>query len=430
MSATRHNGIQFFRLSVHVLFVASVLANNAGTGTEDDRHQGCYVALCCAALLLLATWYFAVLQHYTIEDDNELAKALMKKVTATITVQRRRPVLFIRGIDVSKGRITPRLVVTLRPFLVAWSSLQGGGGGGEGGGGGCQLRVQLLCSAATYARLEREMAREALEAGSAGVGDEKDRVFSITELKKNMEKRWTCYYKEQVSGLKTADYALREGSAQARVCMTTLDLYRARGNAVVWVEAPPCSGKSSVAVWLCKELDGVKCDFDPTRSGEDLAVLRNDADGRPLVLLIDEADVKLRAVRRGQVELNDAMDTYAHDKTGWNVFLDKVSKMPGMIVILTSNTPKRELDEEEVRLQQQKQQQQGGGRAGRFARRCAGWVAFMATAGAVRPLPRCRGSGPLDASKDASNLRPGRVHACFRCSGIGKAPPAYAFNDT
>ena len=53
----------------------------------------------------------------------------------------------------------------------------------------------------------------------------------------------------------------------------------------------------------------------------------------------------IQKIREGRVMRNDHIPTDVHDKTTWSNFLDDMVFFNNVILILTSNTPKKVIDE-------------------------------------------------------------------------------------
>ena len=106
------------------------------------------------------------------------------------------------------------------------------------------------------------------------------------------------------------------------------------------------AGKSSVARVLAHQWDAYLWDtYDPTRVGDCLEeVLRDYGDGGRIVVVMEEFDVMLRRVMAGSVEDTDDMRVDARDKSSWNTLLDKLARRVDVIVLLTTNKSRKELE--------------------------------------------------------------------------------------
>jgi len=114
-------------------------------------------------------------------------------------------------------------------------------------------------------------------------------------------------------------------------------------NCVAYLEGNPGSGKSTIGVLLAKELKGILCNtFNPTDPGDALSGLYNNADKsseNPLIIFIDEADIIIDKVHNEKIQKHKNIQTFVHDKTTWNSFLDRIDigLYPYLIIIFTSN---------------------------------------------------------------------------------------------
>lgn len=155
------------------------------------------------------------------------------------------------------------------------------------------------------------------------------------------------------AGLYYIERALRVRSleplpAQAPIVKAMVDAFHAHGRHVALVCGPPGCGKTMLGVLVAKELGASLCkSFCPTDPGDTLACLYRRAEpsaDKPLVLVFDEADVLLRAVHAQTIQRHPNVPIAVHNKATWNRFMDDTKLWDNIVVLLTSNTPKEELD--------------------------------------------------------------------------------------
>lgn len=126
--------------------------------------------------------------------------------------------------------------------------------------------------------------------------------------------------------------------------------YRKYKRGTFLLSGPPATGKSSVGYLLAKELKApFSHQLDPTLPGDSIyrwiQNMSHDSDqNAPCILVIEEADTMIRKIHDGRVYKNERIPTDVHDKTTWSNFLDDMVFYNNVILILTSNTPKKELD--------------------------------------------------------------------------------------
>lgn len=114
------------------------------------------------------------------------------------------------------------------------------------------------------------------------------------------------------------------------------------GNAVVLITGNPGTGKSTIATLLTQKVGGVLCScLRPTDAGTNLTEVLNyhesNSSGKPLVLLIDEFDRVVEPAHRGEVKPSTKHVTEVTDKSSLNSYLDRITTIPNLYVVLTSN---------------------------------------------------------------------------------------------
>jgi hypothetical protein len=121
----------------------------------------------------------------------------------------------------------------------------------------------------------------------------------------------------------------------------------------VFISGIPCSGKSSIGYLLAKKIGAIYChSFNPTDPGDTFSYLvsriRRDDDLDkfvPIVVVLEEVDVILTKIHNGTLTLNDRVPTSVKDKSSWTAFLDDMFFYQNIIMVLTSNKSKEEIDE-------------------------------------------------------------------------------------
>jgi hypothetical protein len=136
---------------------------------------------------------------------------------------------------------------------------------------------------------------------------------------------------------------------QADVTKQILELYAAKKRCTVFLSGPPATGKSSVGYLVAKELKGAFChSFNPTDPGDNIYGLltetRADDPEKPIVIVLEETNMMIRTIHEGKVPINEKVPTSVRDKTSWSNFLDDMVFYKNVVLILTSNETKEEID--------------------------------------------------------------------------------------
>jgi len=138
---------------------------------------------------------------------------------------------------------------------------------------------------------------------------------------------------------------------QGKVVSDAVQVFKKKRQCSVFIEGPPCSGKSSVGYLIAKELSGAFCNtFNPTEPGDTLsgAISRIQDwirdDDIPIVILVDEVDSMLKKIHTNDVKLNNDTPTLVYDKPSWSKFTDNLRFFKNVVMIFTSNTSKSEID--------------------------------------------------------------------------------------
>jgi hypothetical protein len=128
-----------------------------------------------------------------------------------------------------------------------------------------------------------------------------------------------------------------------------LSIYNKQQRATLFIHGVTGAGKSTIGMLLAKHLSGVYCHtFNPIDPGDSLSSLMIDIskdEDEPTIVVIEEVDIILRAIHNNTVTKHAKLPTLVHNKPSWSNFMDDLILYKGLILILTSNTPKEEIDE-------------------------------------------------------------------------------------
>ena len=134
---------------------------------------------------------------------------------------------------------------------------------------------------------------------------------------------------------------------QQEIVSNIVALYDKMGRATVFLDGVSNAGKSTIGFLIAKEMRGAYCHtFNPTEPGDHLTTLTMEHmfDDGPLVLVLEEVDELLRKVNTGGIIMSKDIPTLVHNKSTWSSFLDDMIFYKNVVLIMTSNTPKSDLD--------------------------------------------------------------------------------------
>jgi Cdc6-like AAA superfamily ATPase len=127
--------------------------------------------------------------------------------------------------------------------------------------------------------------------------------------------------------------------------------YRAKERLVVFIQGVTGAGKSSVGLLLAKELKGNYCNkFNPTEPGDNFQNMLRDMDieddeeKTPLIIVIEEVDKMIKVIHNDLVPIHKKVMTMIRSKSDYNTFFDDMIMFTKVIIILTSNVSKEEID--------------------------------------------------------------------------------------
>ncbi len=137
-------------------------------------------------------------------------------------------------------------------------------------------------------------------------------------------------------------------ASQRDIMNSIVAIYNKQQRASIFIHGITGAGKSTIGILLAKHLSGIYChSFNPSDPGDSLSSLMVDISkdsDEPVIVVIEEVDTILQAVHTNSVTKHAKIPTLVHNKPSWSNFLDDMIFYKGLILILTSNTPKHVID--------------------------------------------------------------------------------------
>jgi hypothetical protein len=219
-------------------------------------------------------------------------------------------------------------------------------------------RIHLVCTKATYQRLVEErtvvdtFAPEQETKETVGLL-EADKNESKSPSKPEQSKIRAYIRKGQFKNLYYSCIKLDLShicpiGEQGPIVEDVIKIYKKKRRAVVFIHGVSFAGKSSIGFLLAKRLKGNYChSFNPTDPGDNFASVINeltDDEDSPIIIVLEEVDGIIRAVHNETIKSNSEIPTSVRNKESWVNFLDDMMFYKNVIVVLTSNTEKKDLD--------------------------------------------------------------------------------------
>jgi len=139
---------------------------------------------------------------------------------------------------------------------------------------------------------------------------------------------------------------------QGEIIDSISEIYDKQKRASVFIHGITCAGKSSIGYLLAKKYNGRFChSFNPTDPGDQFPSLINNINSEysdedvPNIIVLEEADMIIKAIHSGTVALNREVPTSVYNKSTWSTFLDDMIFYKNVILILTSNESKEKIDD-------------------------------------------------------------------------------------
>jgi Cdc6-like AAA superfamily ATPase len=135
---------------------------------------------------------------------------------------------------------------------------------------------------------------------------------------------------------------------QNQIICSIKELYKEKKSASIFISGVPGSGKSMIGFLLAVEINAkLVRTFNPTDPGDTMIRLIRDCEpdeDNPLIIMLDEADVLIRKITEHTILPHKNIPIMIHDKISFNRFMDDMIFYNNVILILTSNEPKENID--------------------------------------------------------------------------------------
>jgi len=135
--------------------------------------------------------------------------------------------------------------------------------------------------------------------------------------------------------------------SQSPIVHDIVNLFYKKKRLSVFLHGVVGAGKSTIGLLVAKEIKGSFCHtFNPTDPGDTLHSLLREtrSQDKPLVVVIEEANVLIRSIHTNSIERHKNIPVSVYNKASFNTFLDDLILYKNLILILTSNEDKEEIE--------------------------------------------------------------------------------------
>jgi len=141
---------------------------------------------------------------------------------------------------------------------------------------------------------------------------------------------------------------LQPMGTQAEIVSSICEHFQSKKRGVVYIHGVSGAGKSTIGLLVACRLNGSYCHtFNPTEPGDTLSQLIRDSEPtneRPTIILIEEANMLIRAVHEETLQRHKNITTSVFSKSTFNTFFDDLILYRNVMIIMTSNEDKESID--------------------------------------------------------------------------------------
>jgi hypothetical protein len=131
-----------------------------------------------------------------------------------------------------------------------------------------------------------------------------------------------------------------------------IDYHQKHCTTVAFISGGSGTGKTTVGLLVAQATKGMLCkSFNPTDPGDTIVsfyAYAKPTRKNPLIMVLDEVDIMLEKIHQG-INSHKDIPILVKDKMGWSALFDDIHwRYPFMIIIMTSNKTKQQIDEMDV----------------------------------------------------------------------------------
>jgi hypothetical protein len=290
-----------------------------------------YISSLIAPLPLLLLKLFFNIGYYIIKNDEnkvvEIIKLLEKTTSSTITLY-------------EFGKVKPTGIFIGWKYFGMYYEIAS------------EREAKRELHIFTYESIFKELIKDKFT--STGNKDDHDNTDHIINIKSNKSCMITIY--ERTGAFYNLYYDKRKYDmskylptpSQDNIITRIKELFKQKKSASIFISGLPGSGKSMIGFLLANELNAkLVRTFNPTEPGDNMIRLIRDVDPddeNPLVLMLDEVDTMIRKITEHTIIPHKNIPIMINDKISFNRFMDDMMFYDNVILIMTSNEPKENID--------------------------------------------------------------------------------------